>query len=802
MKRFLYYSFMTLLSIGFLGAIVAIAGAVYIISYYGRDLPDHSQLKDYKPPIVTRLYAGDGRLMEEYATEKRVFVPIEAIPPVVKQAFISAEDKKFYSHKGLDYEAIARAMLQNVERVAAGQRPIGASTITQQIAKNFLLTNEVSFKRKIREAIIALRMERVLSKDRLLELYLNEIYLGGGAHGVAAAALRYFNKSLEELEIHEAAYLAALPKAPNNYHPVRNHDDALGRRNWVISRLAEDGYITQAQAEMAAAKPLTMVEGREATVNAPYFAEEVRRELKERYGEKDLYEAGFAVRTSADPRLQEIAVRTLRAGLMEYDMRRGWRGAPGKITDMGNWQAELAAFVPSENMLSAWVVAAVLSVSEQSAEIGLAGGKRGQILFDDTRWAITNPTSMRQILNVGDIVMAEKKMDADDVWLLRQIPAVQGALIAMDPHTGRVLAMQGGWKYESSEFNRATQAWRQPGSAFKPFVYLAALDSGFTPATLVLDAPFVIEQRPGVKWRPVNYSGEYYGPTPIRVGLEKSRNLMTVRLADYVGMETVMDYAERFGVMKNMSPYLSGALGAGETTLLRLTTGYAQFVNGGKRITPTFVDRIQDRRGKTIFAHDQRPCDSCGPLVEWEDQVVPEIPDTREQLADPRTSYQIVSMLEGVVQRGTGVRIKALKRPLAGKTGTTNESKDVWFIGFSPDLAVGVFIGHDEPKSLGKRETGSSVAVPIWRDFMKEALEGIPPMPFRVPPGIRQVRIDANDGTRAQAGDENVIWEAFLVGTEPTSEVYILDGKGISMMPNTEGSPEEAAAITGTGGLY
>jgi penicillin-binding protein 1A len=810
--RFLYYTFLSLVSLGFIGLIAGVCIAIYAISYYGNDLPDYKELKDYKPPIVTRLYAGDGRLLEEYATEKRVFVPIEVIPHIVKNAFISAEDQKFYSHKGVDYKAIVRAALYNMKNMGTGRRLVGASTITQQVAKNFFLTNEVSYRRKIREAILAIRMERALSKGRLLELYLNEIYLGGGAYGVGAAALKYFNKSLEELEIEEAAYLAALPKAPNNYHPVRNHEEALERRNWVIDRMVEDGHILEAQAEIAKKKPLETIPQRETSVVvSPYFAEEVRRELEENYGEEGLYEGGFAVRTSLDPRLQTIAVRVLREGLMAYDRRHGWRGPVAKIENIESWREELPAIADPENMLENWRLSVVLSANSSEAEIGFREGTRGKLFLEGMEWAWKalnkgylgkKISSVSQVLSAGDVVMVKPTDSEKGIYVLRQIPKIQGSIIAMDPHTGRVLAMQGGWKYESSEFNRATQAWRQPGSAFKPFVYIAALDNGFTPATLVLDAPFVIEQRPGVKWSPSNYSKEYYGPTPVRVGLEKSRNLMTVRLADYVGMETIVEYAKRFGVVNNMEPFLSNALGAGETTLLRLTSGYAQFVNGGKRLTPTFVDRIQDRRGETVFSYDTRACKNCGPLVEWQGQEVPEIPDNREQIADPRTAYQIVSMLEGVVKRGTGVRIRSLNRPLAGKTGTTNESRDTWFIGFSPDLVCGIFAGFDEPRSLGRRETGSSVAVPIFKNFMKQALKDVPPMPFRVPAGIRQVRVDANDGTRAQPGDERVIWEAFIAGTEPTQRVYILDGKGISVMHSIDSSPEEEAAVTGTGGIY
>lgn len=806
--RWLWMTFLTLFSLGMLGLIAGVAGIVFAISYYGKDLPDYTALKDYDPPVVSRVYAGDGRLLAEFAEEKRVFVPIDEIPDIVKNAFIAAEDKNFYSHHGIDYIAITRAAVANLR----GGSLQGASTITQQVAKNFLLSNERTYTRKIREAILSYRMERAMSKARLLELYLNEIYLGARSYGVAAAALNYFGKSLDELTIEEAAFLAALPKGPNNYHPVRKHDAALARRNWVIGRMEDDGYITEEQAELAEAQPLEMIENADDNaVVAPYFAEEVRRELQERYGDDGLYGGGLAVRTSIDPHLQEIAARVLRQGLVDYDRRHGWRGPLAHWSDFDGWPTRLAELnVPGKP--DEWRKAFVLDVDNNKATVGFSDKSRGTIYLKYLSWAREPlkgakrgpaPTSVKAVLSPGDVILTdETTVDGETVLALRQIPAVNGALVAMDPHTGRVLAMQGGWSYEESEFNRATQAKRQPGSAFKPFVYLAALDKNFTPATLVLDAPIVIDQGPGLsKWRPSNYTKEFYGPTPIRIGIEKSKNLMTVRLAEYVGMDPIVDYARTFGVMDDLDPLLANSLGSGETTLLQLTTGYAQFVNGGKKITPTLIDRIQDRRGTTIFAHDDRPCEYCGDRIAWEDQATPEIPDTREQLADPRRVYQIVSMLEGVVQRGTGIRIKSLNRPLAGKTGTTNDSKDAWFIGFSPDLALGVFVGFDEPRTLGSKETGSSVAVPIWKAFMAEALKDKPAVPFRVPPGIRHVRINAETGTRAQPGDQNVIWDAFLIGTEPTEKIYILDGKGISVLPSLDHSSRNSAT-TGTGGLY
>lgn len=808
--RWLGYAFLWLVSLGFLGAIGAVAAMAFVINFYSQSLPDYSQLKKYEPPIVTRIYAGDGRLLAEYAQEKRIFMPIHAIPDILKNAFISAEDQNFYQHQGIDGTAVARAVVTNLKNRGSGRRLVGASTITQQVAKNFLLTNEVSYERKIKEAILAYRMEKAMSKSQLLELYLNEIFLGQRSYGVAAAALTYFNKPLDELTIAEAAYLAALPKAPNNYHPVRNREAALARRNWVIGRMAEDGHITQEQATLAQQAPLVLNEEEtEGTrVAAPYFAEEVRRDLEKQYGAKALYEGGLAVRTTLDPRLQDLAQDTLRDGLMAYDHRHGWRGPVTHFKTMDDWAGQLTALETPKGQLDNWRLAVVTDVNAERARIGFADKTTGSIPLDGLKWARKSLnegyalgaeiTSPRDVLEVGDVVMTEKQ---DKDYILRQVPLVQGALVAMDPHTGRVLALQGGWNFDSSSFNRATQAKRQPGSAFKPFVYLAALDKGFTPATRVLDAPFVIEQSPGNFWRPTNYSGEYYGPTPIRVGVEKSRNLMTVRLADHIGMNTVVEYAERFGIAEGMKPFLSYALGANETTLLRLTNAYAMLVNGGKQITPTIIDRIQNRYGETVGKSDHRPCTNCGPLLRWESQLAPDVPDNRKQVADPRTAYQITSILEGVAQRGTAAKLSALGRPLGGKTGTTNESKDTWFIGFSPDLVVGVFVGFDEPRSLGKRETGSSAALPVFKDFMQEALKDTSPTPFRIPPGVKMMRVNAATGRAAMPGDQNVIWEAFVTGTEPNLDDYVLDtgvimgGEGINPYGlDPYGYPQDAGA--------
>lgn len=821
--KYIWYAFLGLFSIGFLGLIAGIIGVIGIFSYFGNDLPDYNTLKDYEPPIVTRIYASDGRVMAEFAEEKRVFMPIETMPDMVKNAFIAAEDQNFYEHQGVDYIAIARAMVNNVKNIGTGRRPVGASTITQQVAKNFLLTNEVSYVRKIKEAILASRIEKAMDKDRLLELYLNEIYLGQRAYGVASAALEYFNKPLSELTIAEVAYLAALPKAPNNYHPVRKYDAAIARRNWVIDRMAEEGFIELAQADLAKIAPLMVAEPDETrTVKAPYFAEEVRRELAGKYGEDSLYGGGLVVRATVDGRLQDIAKTALRQGLEAYDQRHGYRGAFQDFEGLDDWRAKLQKVVRPLEMPDNWSIGVVLESDDTQAVLGFSDVDipNGIVTLDNMKWARTylnqgyarGPPikSVAKVMKPGHVVLVAKADEADGdggaQYTLKQIPDIQGALIAMDPHTGRVLAMQGGWRhrYGSSEFNRATQAKRQPGSAFKPFVYVAALENGFTPATLVLDAPFVIEDRPGNFWSPTNYSNEYYGPTPIRVGVEKSKNLMTVRLADYLGMGLIADYAEKFGIHHNMPELLSFSLGAGETTLIDMARAYASIVNGGKKVQPTFIDRVQDRRGETKFRHDTRPCEYCGPLIQWDGQAAPTPPDTREQLVDPRVAYQMTSILEGVIQRGTAVRIRSLGRPLAGKTGTTNESKDTWFMGFSPDLVVGVFIGFDDPRSMGKRETGSSVAVPVFKDFMAQALKDEPIIPFRTPPGIRNVRINAETGARAKAGDERVIWEAFIEGTEPTEDIFLLDGRGINKQQAvglSSGSPK-VEVRTGTGGLY
>ena len=783
-----------IISLTILISLLTVGGGVWVFWNYGRDLPDYRQLENYTPPITTRVHAGDGSLLEEYAFQRRSFVPVSSIPQSVINAFLSAEDKNFYRHPGIDIFGVIRAIFTNIRNYGKGRRPVGASTITQQVAQNFLLTKEVSFVRKIREAIISFRMERVFTKNEILELYLNQIYLGQGSYGVAEAANNYFGKSLDKLEIEEAAFLAALPKAPNNYNPFRHYESALARRNYVIGRMVEDGYISRTEGRLREKLPLEAIKAKPSPiVSAPYFAEEVRRELSGRYGDTVLYKGGLSVRTTLNPRLQKIAQIELRRGLVAYDRRHGWRGPLLSLSSIKNWDQKLTN-IPVPSGIGNWSLAIVLHVddSEGFALIGLSGGKKGKIHFDQLKWARAWKKNQKlgrvvkkpsDVLSVADIILVEPldsnysiENRVEGKWGLRQIPDVNGAIVAIDPHTGRVLAMSGGLDFKASQFNRATQAWRQPGSAFKPFVYLAALDSGFTPSTLVLDAPFVIDQGPGLpKWKPANYTKKFYGPSPMRLGIEKSRNLMTVRLAQTLGIRKVLKYAERLGVMDNISPQLSLSIGAGETTLLRLVTAYAIIVNGGKGINPTLIDRIQNRYGETVFRHDTRVCNNCMNIA-WQNQRPPQPPDLRSKLLDKKTAYQMVSMLKGVVDRGTGVKISKVGKPLAGKTGTTNDSFDTWFVGFSPDLAVGVYVGFDVPRPMGYKETGSTVAAPIFRDFMSDALKGRPATPFRVPTGIRLVRVNVKTGLVAERGEKGVILEAFKSGTEPTEIGPIIDG--------------------------
>ncbi len=800
--------------------IVGVAATAGLLWHFSKDLPDYSQLQDYEPPVMTRVHAADGSLLAEYAKERRLYLPIQAIPRLVTNAFVAAEDKNFYQHPGIDIQGIMRAGILYVENYGHGGHPQGASTITQQVAKNFLLSNEVSFERKIKEALLALRIERTYSKQKILELYLNEIYLGFGAYGVAAASLLYFDKSVHELTISEAAYLAALPKGPNNYNPFRHRDEAVTRRNYVIDRMVEDGYITADAGEKAKKEPLNVtVRPTGAHIfAAEYFAEEVRRYLYDKYGEDKLYEGGLSVRTTLDPKLQMTARQTMINGLVNFDESQGYRGAVSTIDVGGDWGLKLAD-VKSLDDITPWRMAVVLQVDDQSARIGLQpdrdpGGNvvkervYGVVPLDGVKWAkpatgAAKPIQhINQVLSVGDVIYVEP-LDQQGQYRLRQVPEISGAMVVMDPHTGRVLAMVGGFSFDQSQFNRATQALRQPGSSFKPIVYAAALDNGYTPSTIVMDAPIEIDMGAGGGiWKPENYGGKFFGPSTLRFGLEQSRNVMTVRLAQDIGMPLIAEYAKRFGVYDELPPYLSYALGAGETTVLRMVTAYSMFDNGGRRVIPTLIDRIQDRYGHTIYKHDQRDCQGCD-ADRWDNNPEPTLVDKREQVIDPMTAYQITSLMEGVVQRGTATVVRDVGKPIAGKTGTTNDEKDVWFIGYSPDIVCGVYMGYDKPRHIGRLATGGHLAAPIVRDFLKVALEDKPPIPFAVPPGIKLIRVDAHTGMRAGPGDPKVILEAFKPGTAPPDTYSVIGTDSENGVPTSQVAPDSGTVVrSGTGGLY
>ncbi len=821
-------------------AMIGGAMAGLTIWYFGRDLPDYQQLANYQPPITTRVLAGDGRLLAEYATERRVFVPIGVIPKRVIAAFLAAEDKNFYSHHGVDPMSMLRAAVTDIGRWHSARRPVGASTITQQVAKNMLLSNELSIQRKIKEILLATRIDEALPKDHILELYLNEIYLGGGAYGVASAALTYFDKPLDELTIGEAAFLAGLPKAPSNYNPVRFPQAARARRDIVLDQMAEAGFAAPAEIAAAKADPV-IVRHREdtAVATAPYFAEEVRRQLIAKFGEKRVYEGGLTVRTSLDGRLQEAADKNLRQGLVAFDRAHGgWRGAVDHIDIRTDWHEKLAAMPlpPGADALS-WQLAMVENTNAEGAEIGFKDGSGGRIPFSQMRWAQplhddgtlgAFPRSAADVVKPGDVVMVEPLPAAPEpppgkkpatalkvaaaappakalpLFNLCQIPDVSGALVSVDPHTGRVLAMSGGFSFEISQFNRATQAHRQPGSSIKPFVYLTAMEHGFTPSTLVLDGPLSLDQGPGMPpWTPGNYESESFrGPTPLAVALAHSLNTVAARLGSILGMDAVGQNIEAFGIMDHMPREYSMSLGAGETTPLRLTAAYAMLVDGGKKLTPTLIDSVQDRNGVTIFRADQRPCAGCN-NVEWDHQPPPVIPDTREQIADPASSYQVVQMMQGVVQRGTGARVAAVGKPIAGKTGTTSEWRDTWFVGFTPNLAAGVYIGYDNHDSLGRGQQAAVVAAPVFRDYMIAATKDAPATEFRIPPGLQMVRVNP-DSMLPASGGEGSVWFAYKPGTAPDKDREIglqgVPGEGSGLISG-ESTPARQPA-SGTGGLY
>ena len=799
---------------------LAVAGAVAL--YLGsvtKDLPDYEVLNSYAPPVTTRVHAGNGALMAEYARERRLYLPIQAIPDRVKAAFLSAEDKNFYQHPGVDVTGLFRAIVVNIQNMGSGRRPVGASTITQQVAKNFLLSSDQTIDRKVKEAILSFRIEQAYSKDRILELYLNEIFFGLNSYGIAGAALTYFDKSVTELTIAETAYLAALPKGPSNYHPFRRTEAAIERRNWVIDRMVENGYVTQSDGAEAKAQPLGVTPRHRGSYlfASEFFSEEVRRQIIERYGDNALYEGGLSVRTSLDPRIQVAARKALQQGLINYDERRGFHGPIKTIEIGGDWGVELAK-IDALSDVPEWKLAVVLAVDDGGADIGLqpskeASGKvveervTGRIEAKAMTWAYRSAKGDRKtakspagVFSAGDVVYVEPAEDG--TYRLRQPPKVQGGLVAMDPHTGRVLAMVGGFSYGQSQFNRASQAMRQPGSSFKPFVYAAALDNGYTPASVIMDAPIEIVAG-GQVWRPQNYGGGAAGPSTLRLGIERSRNLMTVRLANDMGMNLVAEYAERFGIYDKMYPVLAMSLGSGETTVLRMVSAYSVLANGGKQIKPSLIDRIQDRYGKTIFRHEERTCEDCN-ANDWENQEEPTLVDNREQVLDPMTAYQITSMMEGVVTRGTAAGKIKLDRPTAGKTGTTNDEKDAWFVGYTPDLVAGLYIGFDNPAPLGRGGTGGSLAAPIFNDFMQVALEGTRPTKFIVPEGMQFIAVNRKTGMEAFEGEPDTIMEAFKPGTGPASVFSVIGGEDYASPEEIlKSSPQANQAVTGgSGGLF
>jgi len=803
----------SLLTLGLMLIALSIAAVFHI---YGQDLPSHESLANYTPPTISRIYSGEGRIIDEFSRERRLFTPAEDIPDLVKQAFISAEDKNFYSHGGYDARGIAAAIVEAVR--SRGQNVRGASTITQQVMKNFLLSGDRRIERKIKEIILATRIEETLSKDKILELYLNEIFLGQNSYGVTAAAQTYFNKSLRELAAHEAAMLASMPKAPSDFHPVRNHDRLLQRRDFVLKEMYENGYIDQAVYEAEVAQPLRSVQnGDFAPFSAglpprDYFTDEIRRQLSQDFGEGEFFTGGLSVRATIDPEMQDEAAEGLRRQLEKYDRDRGrWRGTDvelpeGVLTNEDAWRKALSeARVPRDITLNGkWYPAVVLEIEDQQMRLGIEGVGADEntphvVPRRDIAWL---PGDFFETFKRGEVVLV-RKMFADDSgdflrWTLRQVPEVQGGFVAMDVNTGRVLAMQGGFSYEHSVFNRATQAKRQPGSSFKPFVYAAALDSGYSPATIVIDAPIEIDTPQGI-WRPRNSSNKFYGPTPLRTGIEQSRNLMTIRLAQEVGMGVVADYAERFGVYEDMGGFLANSLGSEETTLYNMVAAYAMFANGGERVEPTLVDRVQDRYGKTVYAHDPRDCVDC------DDPGIPRtrgprIVSDRERVMDAITAYQLTSMMTGVVDRGTASGAINLPVPIAGKTGTTNDARDVWFVGFSSNIAAGCYIGYDQPRGLGRGAYGSSMCGPVFQEFMQEAIKKYGGGPFAVPPGGHFLKIDRFTGARLadDAQGDYVVAEYFRDGEEPVFGFSVTGGfaMGTDLNLFQRGESEQVKEVT------
>ena len=728
--------------------------------YFSVGLPDYKKLSNYQPPISSRVYSKDSKLIAEYALEKRLFIPFESIPKKVINSFLSAEDKNFFSHPGIDAKGILRAIIKNINNIFQNKRLEGASTITQQVAKNFLLTNEVSFKRKIKEAILAFRIERAYTKERILELYLNQIYLGQGTYGIAAASLEYFDKSIKELNYSEAALLAALPKAPSKYNPYKYPKVSKFRRNLVLENLEQNNFISKKKLNELKASELKLKRKRIEIVNeANSYTEEVRRIVKDIYGFEKLYSQGLSISTPLNINYQIQALKSLRKGIEDYDRRQGWRGPITNKFKNKNWQKKILQnkLDPTLN----WHLAEITSFENNNVRFEIIDKKKdktkGILTYQNIKWSIPKNKSLQDIHKIGDIIFVKKN---NNFWLLKQYPKVNGGIVALDPFTGEVLALVGGFNFKVSEFNRVTQAKRQPGSAFKPIVYAAALEKGFAPNSIILDAPFVESQGVGLKnWKPENYGKKFYGPSTFRKGIEYSRNLMTVRIAKILGLEEILNLSKKLNVYEEIPELLSVSLGAAETTLMNLTSAYAPFVNGGKKIEPKLISRIQDRRGRTIFQNQNRKCIGCDKFIN-EEIVLPKIENSNEQVISEESAYQMTSILQGAVKRGTAKKLRSLKVPLAGKTGTTNDNYDAWFIGFSSDLIIGVYIGYDQPKTLGKFETGSKAALPVFKDFVEKALYKEDFKEFHIPENIYLTSLNYDTGLKSSAGEKNVIIEA------------------------------------------
>ena len=729
---------------------------VSVLWVFSNNLPDYKYLKNYKAPVSSKIYSGSGELIQDFSSEKRIFIPYNSIPKIVINSFLSAEDKNFFEHPGIDAKGVLRAIIKNISNIINSKRLEGASTITQQVAKNFLLTNEVSLQRKLKEAILAFRIERSLTKERILELYLNQIYLGQGSYGIASASLEYFDKSIDELNYEEAALLAALPKAPSRYNPYKNKKVAKFRRDLVLKNLLENKYIDETKFGILKNKRIILKKRKKIFLeDSRYYVEEVRKDIINKLGYDKVYKEGLNIKTPLNLTLQEIASDVLRKGIENYDKRKGWRGSIKNINSSNNnWKS-----LVNDNLEKkiGWEIARVIKVNDTKIDIETKTNKKGEIAFSSLEW-IKNAENIKNF-KAGDIIYV--KQNKKSLYDLKQLPSVNGAIVVMDPFTGRVLALSGGFSFKKSEFNRATQALRQPGSAFKPFIYALALENGYTPSTLILDAPLVLKQGTDLKmWKPENYGKKFYGRSTLREGLEKSRNLMTVRISQDLGLNKIVDLSKKLGIYENPNELLSISLGSAETTLLKLTSAYCSFVNGGKLVNPKLIDRIQDSEGNTIFKTEDRYCEKCKNISFLSDEV-PKIKDNFKQIFSPQTAYQITSILEGATKRGTAKKLRDLNLDIAGKTGTTNKNTDTWFIGFTSNLVVGVYIGHDEPKTLGKFETGAKTAMPIFKSFMKKAVKKENTRPFKIPENITLMVVDSQTGKKVSFASKKTLIESF-----------------------------------------